>query len=275
MSYRSGDSTVRSEMAGTTTLFAAVLRKRAYLLARYPMNTLAQIVTVYLFFAAIFFGGKAAAGSIGGAGALSDTFGGLIVGWFLWTMALTAYFSLASSVTQEAQWGTLEQLYMSPYGFGSVMAASVVAYLLESMLWGAIILPLMLVTTGQSLAVDLLTVVPIVVLTLLPVVGIGFVFAGLALLYKRIENLSQLMQFVLIGLIAAPIADSEPLRYLPLVQGSSMLQRAMQGGVRLWQFPASDLAVLVVTAVGYCLLGFYAFKRAARRARRMGVLGHY
>jgi ABC-2 type transport system permease protein len=54
-----------------------------------------------------------------------------------------------------------------------------------------------------------------------------------------------------------------------------MLQRAMQSGVRLWQFPASDLGMLAVTAVGYCLLGFYVFKRAARSARWMGVLGHY
>ncbi|MCO8246146.1 ABC transporter permease [Haladaptatus sp. AB643] len=277
MSYGSEGSNAASDsdVAGVLTLFAAVLRKRVLLLVRYPMNTLAQIVTVYLFFAVIFFGGKAAAGSIGAASALSGTFGGLIVGWFLWTMALAAYFSLATSITREAQWGTLEQLYMSPYGFGAVMVSSVVAYLLESMLWGAIILPLMLVTTGQHLAVDLLTVVPIVVLTLLPVVGIGFVFAGLALLYKRIENVSQLMQFVLIGLIAAPVADFEPLRYLPLVQGSAMLQRAMQNGVRLWQFPATDLAILVAAAVGYCLFGFYVFTLAARRARRQGVLGHY
>lgn len=264
------------DRAGLGTLLGAIVYKRALLLARYPMNTLAQFIAVYLFFAVIFFGGKAAAGSLGsGAGALGETFDGLIVGWFLWTMSLTAYFSLAQTITQESQWGTLEQLYMSPFGFGAVMGASVVGLLLESLLWGGGILAVMLLTTGQSLSVDLLTVVPVSLFALLSVVGIGFVFAGGALVYKRIENVTQLMQFVLIGLIAAPVADVAPLRYLPLVQGSSMLQRAMGAGVRLWAFPTGEVVVLVVTGVVYCLLGYGVFRVAARRARREGLMGQY
>lgn len=272
-----GDTTDAPDdaVAGLPTLLGAVVYKRALILVRYPMNTFAQLVSVYLFFAVIFFGGRAAANSVGGASAFGETLDGLIVGWFLWTMALTAYFSLAMNVTNESQWGTLEQLYMSSYGFGSVMAASVVAFLLESLLWGAIILPLMLLTTGRHLAVDLLTVAPVSVFALLSVVGIGFVFAGLALLYKRIENVTQLMQFVILGLVAAPIADFPPLRYLPLVQGSAMLQGAMQNGTRLWEFPTTDVLVLLATGVGYCLVGFAAFNLAAQRARRKGVMGHY
>ncbi|WP_368411870.1 ABC transporter permease [Haladaptatus halobius] len=207
--------------------------------------------------------------------ALVGTFDGLVVGWFLWTMSLTAYFSLAMNITRESQWGTLEQLYMSPYGFGSVMGAQVVANVLESLLWGASILLLMLVTTGRTLSVDLLTIVVISVLTLLSVVGIGFVFAGLALLYKRIENVSQLMQFVLIGLISAPVVGIPVLRLLPLVQGSVMLQKAMQNGVRLWEFSAIDLSLLVGSAIVYSLLGYLVFRWCTDRARKNGVMGHY
>jgi ABC-2 type transport system permease protein len=264
------------ELAGLPTLLGAVLYKRALLLARYPVNTLAQFVTVYMFFALIFYGGQAAASQVGGgAGALADTFDGLIVGWFLWTMTLQAYFRLAITVTSESQWGTLEQLYMSPYGFGTVMAASVVAHVLESFVWGAVILPLMLVTTGRTLAVDLLTVVPVTLLTLLSVVGIGFVFAGGALLYKRIQNVTQLMQFVILGLIAGPIAGFWPLRLLPIVQGSAMLQRAMRDGVRLWEFSTTDLGVLTAVGVTYALAGYLVFRWCAKIARKRGVMGHY
>jgi ABC-2 type transport system permease protein len=264
------------EIAGLPTLFGAVLYKRALLLARYPVNTLAQIATVYLFFAVIFFGGKTAVENVGGgAGAMGGTFDGLIVGWFLWTMSLAAYFSLGENVTSESQWWTLEQLFMSPDGFGSVMGASVVAFLLESLLWGAIIHPLMLLTTGRDLAVNVLTVGGISVFALLSVIGLGFVYAGAAVLYKRIQNVSQLMQFVLIALISAPLAETQALRALPLVQGSAMLQRAMQEGVRLWEFPAADVAVLVGTGVGYLVAGYVIFDRAQRLARRRGVMGHY
>jgi ABC-2 type transport system permease protein len=264
-------------LAGLPTLLYWVLYKRFLLLVRYPVNTLAQFVSVYMFFAVVFFGGQAAVSGVqsGGAAALAGTFDGLIVGWFLWTMSLTAYFSLVMTATNEAQWGTLEQLYMSPYGFGTVMLCQVVAFVLESLAWGGGILALMLLTTGRTLTVDLVTVVPISLLALMSVVGISFVFGGLAILYKRIENVSQLVQFVLIGLIAAPISSFEPLRYLPLVQGSAMLQEAMQDGVGLTQFSTLDLGILVGTGVGYFLLGYLLFNYAGRVARSRGVLGHY
>lgn len=270
------EATADHDLARRLTLLRAVIYKKVLLLVRYPMNTAAQIVGIYLFFAIIFFGGKAVVSQVASGGtALAGTFDGLIVGWFLWTMSLTAYFSLAMNITRESQWGTLEQLYMSPYGFGTVMAAKVTANVLESLLWGALLLFLMLVTTGQTLSVNLLTITVFSVLALLSVIGIGFVFAGLALLYKRIENVSQLMQFVILGLISAPAIGIPSLRLLPLVQGSAMLQKAMQDGVRLWEFSPVDLALLVATAVVYSLLGYLAFRWCTNRARKVGVMGHY
>lgn len=254
----------------TTTLVRAVARKQVILLTRYPLNTASQLVGLYIFFALLFFGGQA----VGGA-AVSDSLGGLIVGFFLFTMSVTAYAGLSWAITREAQWGTLEQLYMSPYGFGRVMAVKVGVNLLVSLVYGGFILALMLLTTGRSLAVDPVTVVPLVVFTLGSAVGVGFVFGGLALVYKRIENVFQLVQFAFILLIAAPVEAYPFLRAFPLAQGGYLLQRAMQDGVRLWQFTPADLAILVATAVGYTVVGYLAFQRASDKARRDGVLGHY
>jgi ABC-2 type transport system permease protein len=266
----------RSGLAGHHVMLAAVLYKRALLIVRYPVNTFASLVSMYIFWAFIFFGGREAATRMGNSPqALTPTLEGLIVGWFLWTMSIIAYASLSQNVTREASWGTLEQLYMSPYGFGAVMASMVVANLLQSLVWGGAILALMLLSTGQGLTMDLLTIIAVSVLTLLSVVGIGFLFAGLALVYKRIGNISQLMTFVIVGLIAAPATGLSPLRFLPLVQGSAMLQEAMRHGTRLWQFPVLDLAVLVGTATFYLLAGYGFFVVMTRRARRKGLMGHY
>ncbi|WP_227376063.1 hypothetical protein [Haladaptatus halobius] len=49
----------------------------------------------------------------------------------------------------------------------------------------------------------------------------------------------------------------------------------MSDGVRLLEFPAESLAILLLTAVGYVALRYLFFDRAQRRARRNGVLGHY
>ena len=259
-----------SANAGFPTLFRAVAKKRVLLLVRYPVNTLSQFAVTYIVFLLIFFGGRAVAGA-----ALSDTLSGLIAGYLLWTMAIVAYSGLSWNVTRESQWGTLEQLFMSPFGFGRVMAVKTVVNVLEAFFWGVGILALMVLTTGQSPVIEPVTVLVLGTLAVAPAVGIGFVFGGLALLYKRIENAFSLVQFLLIGLIAAPVGAYPLLKWLPLTQGSHLLGRAMADGVRLWEFPATELAVLVVTAVGYLAVGYFVFHRAQHRARRKGVMGQY
>lgn len=252
------------------TLFGALARKRVVILKEYPVNTLMTLVVTYTFFAAIFFGGQAVAGP-----AFTDTLPGIIVGFFVWTMAITAFAGSARSIMQEAQWGTLEQLYMSPYGFDRVILVNAVVRVLESLAWGVVILAAMLATTSQTLTLDALTILPLVVLTIASPLGIGFVFAGLALVYKRIENLFGLLNFGLLFLVAAPVDQNPILAVLPLSQGSALLRTAMTEGVPLWELPAGDLVVLVATAVGYVLAGMLAFGFAERRARRDGLLGQY
>lgn len=263
--------------AGLLILFWTILRKNFLLMIRYRVDFAAQIVGMYLFFVVIFFGGQAAIENVGeGAiGALGTTLDGLIVGWFLWTMAQSAYFSLAGEVTQESRWGTLEQLYMSPHGFGTVMMTKVCVNVILSLLMGAIMLVLILVTTGRTLTIDVVTIVPIAVLALCSVLGIGFVFGGLTLIYKQISSVGQLMQFIIVGLVAAPAAELSSLSVLPLVQGSAMLQAAMRDGVRLWEFSLLELGLLVGTAVVYFFIGYAIFQLCSHVARDRGVMGHY
>lgn len=251
-------------------LVGVVMYKQLLLLVRYPVNTLSRVVTLYIFFALIFYGGQAVAGP-----AITNTLDGIVVGFFLFTVAMAAYSGLSWNVTREAQWGTLERLFMSPLGFGTVMVVKTLVNVFMSFLWGFLLLALMLITTDTTLHLDPLTILPLGVLTVASVVGIGFTMAGLALVYKRIENAFQLLQFAFVGLIAAPVGGFPWLGLLPLAQGSYLTRRAMEGGVRLWEFAPAELAILVGTAVGYLLLGYYCFHRAQRRARRKGLLGHY
>ncbi|WP_211250812.1 ABC transporter permease [Haladaptatus cibarius] len=190
-------------------------------------------------------------------------------------MAQGAYAGLSGDVTMESQWGTLEQLFMSPHGFGKVMFLKAISNVVQSMVVGGLVLAMMLVTTQRVLAVDVVTIVPITLFALLSVVGLGFIFAGLALIYKRIGSISNLMQFGMIALVGAPIIDVSYLRFLPLVQGSAMLQEAMRFGTRLWQFSAVELGILVGTAFLYLIIGYAVFRFCSRIARKRGVMGHY
>lgn len=247
-----------------------MVHKKLVLLFRYPVNTLSEFVTMVLFFFLIFFGGRTVAGP-----ALTDSLDGIIVGFFLFTLATASYSTLTHHVTREAQWGTLERLYMSPFDFGFVMGLSTVLNICLNFLWAGVLLLIMMGTTGRWLSINLVTVLPLTLLTLMSVVGIGFLFGGLAVVYKRVEKIFSLLQFGFIGLIAAPVEDISALKLLPLSHGSYLTRLAMAQNVRIWEFPATELGLLALTSTLYLVAGYLGFSRLQVIARRRGLMGHY
>jgi ABC-2 type transport system permease protein len=256
--------------AGYYHLARAVLYREYLLFVRYPANAVGGIVISLFFFGLLFFGGRMIAGQ-----ALTDSIEGIVVGYFLWTLSVGAYSSTSNDIASEVQWGTLERHVTTPFGFAPVALLKGVATLVRTFITSAIILAVMVLLTGTALAFNVLTVIPVAALAIVSVLGLGFAAGGIAVLYKRIGNWLNLLQFGFIVLISAPAFDLGWVRLLPLAQGSALLQRAMIDGTRLWEFPLLDLAVLVGTAVGYLLIGYVIFEAATRRARRLGVLGDY
>ncbi len=251
-------------------LARAVLYREYLIFVRYPANAIGGIVISVIFFGMLFYGGRLLAGQ-----ALTDSLDGIIVGYFLWTLSVGAYSAVSNDIGSEVQWGTLERHITTPFGFAPVALLKGVAKLVRTFLTSAVVLAIMLVLTGRSLRLDPLTVIPIALLSITSVLGLGFAAGGVTVLYKRIGSWLNLLQFGFVVLISAPVFDLPWTRMLPLAHGSAMLQRAMVDGVRLWQFNPLDLALLMVVAVGYLIGGYLVFEAATRRARRLGVLGDY
>jgi ABC-2 type transport system permease protein len=256
--------------AGYGTLARAVLYREYLIFVRYPANAIGGIVIALLLFGLLFYGGRLLAGQ-----ALTDSIDGIVVGYFLWTLSVGAYQAISNDVGSEVQWGTLERHVITPFGFAPVALLKGVAKVVRTFLTSTVVLVVMVLLTGTPITFDVLTVVPVAVLSIASVLGLGFAAGGVAVLYKRIGNWLNLIQFGFVPLISAPAFDLGWTRLLPLAQGSALLQRAMLDGTRLWQFPAVDLALLLGTAVGYLLAGYLVFRAATNRARRLGVLGDY
>jgi ABC-2 type transport system permease protein len=256
--------------AGYWLLAKHVLYREYLVFVRYPANAIGGIVIALFFFGLLFYGGQMIAGQ-----ALTDSIEGIIVGYFLWTLSVGAYSAISNDIGSEVQWGTLERHVMTPFGFAPVAFLKGVAKLVRTFITSAFLLAVMLLVTGTSLELPVFTVVTVAVLSIVSVLGLGFAAGGIAVLYKRIGNWLNLLQFGFIVLISAPAFDIGWLRILPLAQGSAMLQRAMLDGTRIWEFAPLELAVLVGTAVGYVAVGYLVFEWATRRARKLGVLGDY
>jgi ABC-2 type transport system permease protein len=251
-------------------LAKAVLYREYLIFVRYPANAIGGIVVALFFFGVLFYGGRLLTGQ-----ALTDSIEGIIVGYFLWTLSVGAYSSVSNDLGSEVQWGTLERHITTPFGFAPVALLKGVAKLVRTFLTSAVILAVMLLVTGTRLSLSPLTVVVIAGLSITSVLGLGFAAGGVTVLYKRIGNWLNLLQFGFVVLISAPVLDAPWTRLLPLAHGSALLQRAMVDGVRLWEFGLLDLGLLVGVAGGYLAGGYLVFQYATRRARRLGVLGDY
>ncbi|MCA1838737.1 MAG: ABC transporter permease [Actinomycetota bacterium] len=256
----------------TLILYKTMFKQTIIGLKRYLFETISGTATLFLFFLALFYGAKALAGS---SLKLANTQDGLIVGYMVWSLAIFAYFSMAQDLIQEAQLGTLEQLAMSPMGLSKVLLGRALSGLVWQFITIAVMLTLMMVSTGRYLHVDVISMVPLMVLTLAGVIGLSLVMGGLAIVFKRVQAILQIMQIAFVAFIAVPLSRAPFLKYMPLKWGNELLTRVMRDGKSIFQLPWQDVAFLIGHAVVYMTIGLVVFKYFENVARRRGLLGHY
>ncbi len=253
-------------------LLKALFIKEWIELKRYPFNTISAIITIYLVFLLFFVGYKFIGGN---QPTFVRTVEGFVVGFFIWTYAIAAYSTLSWGIIQEARAGTLEQLYMTPLGYETVAIYSMIANFIWSLAWVVPILFLMMLTTGRFLHLDLITLIPLLTLTIACGYGIGFITGGLGLIFKKIQAFFQILQFIFVGFIAVPIDKLPALKFLPFSLGSKLIMRSMVEKLPIYRMPLHDILILIVVAAIYLIIGFLVFKLCEKIARDKGLLGHY
>jgi ABC-2 type transport system permease protein len=253
-------------------LLQAFFKKEFILFRRYFLNSMGGIITLYVIFLLVIggFQGIRALTGVGG-----DTVEGLVVGYVLWLFMLSTYQNVSHTLRVEAQEGTLEQLYMSSHSLGWVMGAKVAAGFFTNLIVVAILLIAALLTTGVTLNVDLLSLLPLLIGTLLGSVGIGFAIGGVTLILKSIESYTQMVQFLLIALVAAPAGKVLWMRLLPCSYGAALIARVMVGGQSLLQIGLGNVVAMFLVGMAHLGLGYGIYKVCERQAMIHGTLGHY
>ena len=252
-------------------VLVANLRKVAIEMRRYLPNTISMVVTFYAIFL-MFFWGITALGTPENAAESSQT---LIVIMVLWFLSLMAMQGIGWEITNEATRGTLEQLYMSPVPAWRILLARMIGTVLVNMVVIALMMVMAMATAGEWLAFDLPTLVPLLLLTIFCMLGVGFMVAGLALVFKHIQALLQIAQFIFAALVTVPVFLTPWLELLPVVRGATMVREAMAEGTSWAGFSATDWSLLLVNAAFYFALGVFLYRLAERRAMNRGLLGQY
>lgn len=252
-------------------LLKANFRKEYIELKRYLPNTLAMIFTFYFIFLGMFAGIQI----VGDPSAQDINTQYAIVNYVVWFLALIVMQDIGWQVTNEAMRGTLEQLCMSPMGLWRIMTARLVATTVINLFIVIALLYLSMLTAGQWLNVDVLTIAPILFLTLISMFGVGFMIAGISIILKQVQSFLQILQFILAGLTFVPLSVAPFLAYLPFVKGVDLIRHVMIDGATLSQIGVGDFLILIFNAVFYFILGLICFLYCERIAMNKGLLAHY
>jgi ABC-2 type transport system permease protein len=254
------------------TTAAAIFRRRLIEWTRYPFELLSGIVLFYIFFLMLFLGARSFGGESVRTG---DTLSAIAVGFVVFVVAQQSYQSIGQQLLTESTGGTLEQLAMSPVGLRRVLLFDFAAQtMLLVVSLGVVIFPIM-ATTGRWLHLDPVRVIPLVVVTMTGVVGLGFALGGISIVFKRTQAVAQLVGFAFLFLVAAPVFERPALKVLPLALGNGLLRRVMVNGASFADLGATDLAVFVAVNAAWLVVGLVVFGSMERKARDRALLGQY
>lgn len=246
-------------------------RKVIIEMQRYLLNTLSLVATFYIIFLALMLGIRV----IGDPASAEANIQFVIVSNSFWFLAIMAMTMMGWEVTTEATRGTLEQLAMSPIGLATVLLLRMVANIAAQLVVIALMLVLVMATSGQWLHIDLVTIVPILAPTLVSMIGVGYAVAGLSIVFKQIQALLQILQFVFLGMTFVPLSVLPWLELAPFVKGVDLTRQVMTQGLALADLGGLDWLSLVVNAAVYATLGLAFFRYCEALARQRGLLGQY
>ncbi len=256
-------------------IFAEI--KRGFVeLRRYPVQALTTFVLFYVIFMGLILGAQGISG-LGNSPSIHDPIAAAIIGYIMYWFAMFAINDMAQQTFQEAQVGTLEQVYLSPWPFWVVLLARALVSMAINLVFIIPLLFAMMLSTGIWMDFHLVNTVPLIALTILGLLGVGYILSGAMLLLKRIGNG---MTLLYIGLLFLALADFERQPKLlqmfaysfPLTQGIRLLR-----SVTIYnELPAqNDLLGLLLSSVGYFVAGLFVYCQMENLAKRKGLLGQH
>ena len=249
---------------GEALLFAVKLK-------RYWPNTVGSLL-VWTF---IVFMVSAGYNKIAPEGIKLITLDEIMLYFILVILSAWVYTMISTLIVEEARVGTLEQLYMSPMGIKKVFFFRLFFQTLFAFLFIAMLLPLISLTTGKWLSLNLILTMPLILISLLSLYGIGFIFASLALVYKKIESI---MGMASIGFFILPMLSGYPLNIksiLPFAPGANTVVNIIVNGYGFAHYPLWWYGFITLNSLIWLSLGLGVYFFTERYAKKKGILGQY
>lgn len=249
-------------------VFVVEVRMLGWELKRYLFNTGAMVVVMYIIFLGMFWGVK----SIAGTGVNPSSLDSMVIGYVLWMSALFSLQGTEGVVLSESQRGTLEQIYLSPYGADVIFFSKSVTSTLFNFLMLTFMLFITMLTTGRMLSVNLPFFYGILFVSLLSLNGIGFMLGGVGLIHKRVGAVNGILSFGLIGLMLLRVYPLTGFSFFPFIAGAHTINAHIVHGT---SFPLWWYLFVLGNSLFYLSVGLFVFRLFEKKAKRLNKMGQY
>lgn len=243
------------------------VRLALYLKRRYWFETVLGLGFLLILFGGLLY----AVGTVSGKSFDSGALDTMIIGFVLWQFAVVSYSSASNDVAEETRQRTVEQLYIVPIPLTYLLGLRAFLHLLGGVLVLLLAFAVISALTAGRLRMDFLPMVGAVLLAAPSLVGIGYAVAGLLLLVKKAELAQGVMYLALISLVALPAYPVNAFALLPYALGAATARAAAEGTT----IAPEVYAIVIANSAMYLWLGLTVFWWMERRAKRLGVIGHW
>ncbi|HEX7197533.1 MAG TPA: ABC transporter permease [Candidatus Limnocylindria bacterium] len=265
----------------------AIARKELQVKLRYRLNAVNRVVQpIYqvlipgLLLGATFAIGGEAVGLAESTGT-TDLAGYLFLGMLALTLAQAGFWDVAFAVKTELDAGTLEPAWLTPTRRETFVVGQTLAGMIMAIVTTGILLVVGVVVFGAALVSELAIVMPVLALTSVGVLGIGYLVAAIVLRMRDANFFVDAADFLFVAFSGAafPIIVLpdlvRPIAYLLPTTHALDLVRVAVLDTRPLLPAAVEWTLLGVTSVGLVAVGRWTWLATEHRMRVRGTLGQH
>jgi ABC-2 type transport system permease protein len=132
-------------------------------------------------------------------------------------------------------------------------------------------------TTNYWLNINIFELIILIILGIFSILGIGLIFGGLALIFKKIQSLLNIVQYFLIGIVITGAREFESVLtwIMPFRAATEGIYRITIGGDSILNFSVIDISKIIVNSAVYFIVGLFIFNQCSLIAKKRGLLGQY
>lgn len=200
----------------------------------------------------------------------------LLIGLLLWDFSRTALHSSSYIIREELVLGTLQQILLSKTSLINIINQRIFAEFVINIILFLIQIIVCIFLFNIKLDFNVnqfLTTIPLIIITIIGFIGLGYFFSGLCLIFKKATSIANLLYYALLFFtgIIFPI-DKLPVffRNFSYIFPITWMNQILSSFFNIYNY-----IFLTIQGILYPLLGYLFFKKILKFSLKKGSISSY